>query len=113
MSDKMLTITLTNRAPVQIATAEWPIIAHGDGHDGKIESEANRKWWLRVRRHGNRLIAYGAYESNWENENNRRRGEELTTDEDIPAAIHRVAESLGLEADFAEEVIATLPAERL
>ena len=63
-SPKTLTITLTDRPPVKIIDADWPVIAHGsyDRHDGQVESEANRIWSLsiRVRRHADgRLIVYG------------------------------------------------------
>lgn len=34
-------ITLTDRPPVKIVDAEWPIIASAGGHDGAVECQAN------------------------------------------------------------------------
>jgi len=113
MSDT-LTITLTGRRPVQIAKSEWPMIASNHEYDGEHECQANRHERINVRQHADgRTLVYGVYSTAWANESDRRRGELLDFGEDIPTAIHRVAESMEFEPAFAECVIADLPAEEL
>lgn len=57
-----ITITMTDRAPVTIAKADWPLIARADWHSGKHEREANQVATMRVREHrdGRRLV-YGTH----------------------------------------------------
>ena len=60
-TDKIRTITLTDRAPVQIDEAVWPRIAYATRHDGEVECQANHKWHLTVRQHADgRRIVYGS-----------------------------------------------------
>lgn len=110
---KTRTITLTDRPPVKINEAEWPVIAKGDWHEGRIAAQANRSGWLRVRRHADgRAIVYGAYSTQWGGERDRRGGELLDKDADVAAAINRVAESVNAE-ECAADCIADLPPEEI
>lgn len=70
---KTRTITLTDRPPVRIREAEWPIIAsaRGDSYRGdpSRHSQALRQgecdeYWLRVRQHADgRTIVYGVLDA--------------------------------------------------
>jgi len=62
---KYRTITLSDRAPVKIVEADWPEIASGKSWGSQRESQANRRWSLRVRQHKSdgRTIVYGTYTS--------------------------------------------------
>lgn len=109
-----LTITLTGRPPVRITREDWPIVASYKEHDGEVESQALRHSKLIVRQHEDgQTIVYGIYDTAWQNESGRRRGEMLDAKEDIPAAIARVAEEMEFGRDFAENCIADLPAEEV
>jgi hypothetical protein len=119
------TITLTNRAPVEIVDDHWLVIAEARAHDGMIAVQANRRWWMKVRQHvDGRVIVYGAYLTQWQGEIDRRDGEVFgapTTrwangvrlHEDTAAAIRRVAASLNAPDTLVRELIANLPAEPL
>ena len=107
---KTLTITLTARAPVTIVKDDWPIIARASDHDGQVESQADRTWRLAVRQHDDgRAVVYGVHDTNWQSERCRRGGEMLAAGEDIPAAIARVAATVGAE-EIAAECVSDLPA---
>jgi hypothetical protein len=121
-----LTITLTGRAPIKIDTDEWPILASAKWHDGQVECQANRTRKLIVREHQDgRVVVYGIYDTQWQSESGRRRGEYLADCRDdlnspivngdraqkIVDAIHKVSEDLDFNIDLAEECIADLPAE--
>lgn len=74
-AQKYIKITLTRRAPVRLAEAEWPLIAWDERswHDGEVECQANRTWYARiaVRRHDDgRAVVYGQYryDSSWSHE---------------------------------------------
>ena len=55
-----ITITMTDRAPVTIAKADWPLVARADWHSGAIECQANEIAFMRVREHRDgRRIVYG------------------------------------------------------
>jgi hypothetical protein len=58
MTTTHIKVTLSERPPVSIAVADWPIIASSDDHDGKVECQANTKWYIKVREHadGRRLV---------------------------------------------------------
>ncbi len=74
MSDsKTRTITLTDRPPVRINEANWPLIASAKDyeHDGQVECQANRRssWFVGVRQHEDgRAIVYAtySYSTNWQ-----------------------------------------------
>ena len=121
-------VTLTDRPPVKIVDADWPMLASAKWHDGKVECEANRSCWIKVRQHADgRTLVYGGRESCFLNERDLRGGELLTpagegalTPDDgrtvesaeIVAAIRRVAATVRAE-EIAADCIADLPAEVL
>jgi hypothetical protein len=124
---KTRTITLTDRPPVKIREDEWPEIASAKDWDNTHESQANRRWNLRVRQNqkDGRTIVYGTYSTQWQDERGAAAGELLTPPSDasikddewyvwdaIPAAIKRVAANCNCER-IADECIADLPAEEL
>lgn len=140
MTDKMRTITMTDRPPVTIREDEWPIYATGDANDDDSDgrgNDPNREWTrtIRVRRHADgRVIVYGIYSYDTAFQGAKsaaaKRGVLLTGPTlDIIAAIRDVADSLATaEADAdiddarrdpaqwrqaAQCCIADLPAERL
>lgn len=95
--------------------------------DNQYEFQANRIWndSIRVRQHSDgRAIVYGVsqHSTQFQNENGYqyKAGKLLAAEDDIPAAIHGVADQLtdlGAPADvmfrLAEECIADLPAEEI
>lgn len=134
MSD--LTITLTNRRPVAITKAEWPILAEArdSWHDNEYECQANRKksWRLVVRERKTesytKYLVYGVFTSTsaWREEANRdeRAGGLLDHPEThygtIVSEIEDVARRLGKQSDeeekfaqLARECVGNLPAEVL
>jgi hypothetical protein len=115
---KQRTITLTGRPPVKIREDQWPVIARADWHDGgEHPSRANRSAFLRVRQHADgRALVYGGTSTNWQGERDLKAGALLTPSADIPAAIRRVAESLGHDGQHSalvQDCIADLPAEEI
>lgn len=114
-TDKTRTITLTGRPPVKIRESEWPVIAQADDSDDHVHPhQANRTWWIIVRRHADgRAIVYGGHESNWQGSRDRRAGNLLVAGENIADAIYRVVESLSANRIMAEDCIAGLPAEEI
>lgn len=113
MASENLTITLTNRAPVSIVKADWPVIASAKAYDSEHESQANRTWRLTVRQHEDgRAIVYGVYDTSFRGERDSRAGKLCAAGEDLAAAINAVARDCGCEA-IAAACIADLPAEQL
>ena len=109
-----MTITLTGRAPVRIDKNLWPCIASAKDWDNTIESQANRKWRIIVRRHADgRALVYGWFTSAYEGERNRSGGELVAAGGDIPEAIKRVADSLGFDPLLAQYCIADLEPEEI
>lgn len=115
MTEKTRTITLTNRAPVQIAEASWPVIARGDWTDSPaIPSQANRRASVRVRQHDDgRAIVHGTYQTQFAGEVDLRAGVLLSAGADIATAIRAVVDDLGATPRLAAECIADLPAEEI
>jgi hypothetical protein len=115
MTDKTRTITLSNRPPVKISEATWPVIAKGDWTDNMtIPSQANRKAFVRVRQHADgRMIVYGTYSTQFAGELDAKAGMLLAVGDDVAAAISRVVEDLGDLPRLASECIADLPAEEI
>ena len=63
MTDK-ITIPLSERRPVEIETADWPLIARADWYSGAIECQANEVARVRVREHADgRTLVYGVREA--------------------------------------------------
>lgn len=113
---KKRTITMTGRPPVSIVENDWPIIASAKWHDGKVESQANRSSWLKVRQHADgRTLVYGGYDNSWQHERDLRAGELLIPDDgrtvdgaQLAAAIRRVAAAVKAE-EIADDCIGDLP----
>jgi len=127
---KILTITMTDRPPIEIDVDAWPIIAEANDswHDGQVECQANRKESLsvKVRQHADgRTIVYAryGYDSSWSGEPSRSvRVGILTSKDNIADAISRIGIMLdGRDIathqvsipDCIAECIADLPAERI
>lgn len=112
---KTRTITLSNRPPVKIREAEWPIVAKANWNDNPaIPVQANRKASVRVRQHADgRTIVYGVYESQWQGESDLRSGLLLDKGADVAAAIYEVVDDLGVTATIAAECVGDLPAEEI
>jgi len=109
-----VTITLTGRRPVEVDDDEWPIIARASWHNGQTQWDAEHFQELIVREHEDgRAIVYGVFRSPLPGERDRRGGELVPPDGDIPEAIYRVAEHLGLFPWLPKQAIADLPAEEL
>lgn len=127
-----LTITLTDRRPVRIDRADWPILARGADKefDNQYEFQANHisRWALQVRQHADgRAVVYAVYTHDTSNGDDSRSyrvrgGVLLTPSDDLPAAVRRVgewarAQEHAYEEDAARwegvirDCIADLPAE--
>ena len=119
MSDKKLTVTLTNRPPVRINPDNWPVIASAKRHDGQVECKANTVYYVKVRQHEDgRTIVYGAKTAGnggqYASFHEARAGVLLENGEieAIVSAIHEVAVNAECD-DLADDCIADLPAEEL
>ena len=107
---KTRVITLTDAQPVRVREDLWPIIASARDWDGEHESQAFRRWYLTVRQHADgRSIVYGRYTTQWQGEANRVGGERLSASADIPAAIRRVGEHVGVSDAMIDSCVADLP----
>ncbi len=60
-TNKTITITMSDRAPIKIVAADWPVIARADWFSGQLECQANEEATVSVREHadGRRLIYSG------------------------------------------------------
>ena len=117
-TDKIRTITLTDRAPVKISEALWPTISYSSRHDGKVECQANHVWHLTVRQHvDGRTIVYGSEVEGrggvHQGYEEARAGVILDAGADIAAAVRRVGERARCSDAVIDEVIAGLPAVEL
>lgn len=124
------TITLTDRRPVSIDEADWPIVAKatGDTYSGadyarhqqaRAQGEID-EYSVRVRQHADgRAIVYAvvlAAASVWHQPAggiDHRGGVLLDSGADIAAAIRAVGEAAGIPAHTIAECIADLPAESI
>ena len=60
MTTDKIKITMSERRPLTIVKADWPLIAHANRHDGAVEVQANHEWAIRVREHADgRRLVYG------------------------------------------------------
>lgn len=130
----MRTITLTDRPPVKIDEAAWPVVASAteNWHEGEVECQALRssKRALICRRNGTRVLVYAVYtcESNWRSEPDAscRRGllvDGVTEDLQLVSHIRSVGESMDDPAEhdgdtttwnqMVADCIADLPAESI
>jgi hypothetical protein len=116
-----LTITMSERRPLSIAKADWPIIARADWHDGKIEFEANNIRVIRVREHADgRRIVYGyqcaGHGDQLAGTRNPEGGFLIDAGDEAEAETIRAIRRIGGIIDddaLANECIADLPAEEL
>jgi hypothetical protein len=105
------TITLTDHAPVTVREDAWPIIAQARWWRGEIEHQADRKWWMKVRRHADgRTIVYGGYQTRWQGESDRKAGALLDNDKPTIITIRIIADDLNAPEELVRELIADLPA---
>ena len=106
------TISLTDSVPVRIRTADWPVIASADWHDGReVRCQADRTASIHVRQHADgRAVVYGVARSQRSGERDIRAGELVTGVRGIITAIHHVAERIGHGPSMAYDCIQELPA---
>jgi hypothetical protein len=117
-SPKTRVITLTDRAPVRIVEADWPIVASARRHDGAVECQANHQWHLTVRQHADgRALVYGSERAGdggvFAGYEPAMAGELLAAGDDVAAAVRRVGEESRCSDGMVSECIADLPAEDL
>lgn len=123
-------IILTDRAPVRIVGADWPVIAEaGDGHPcGEQAQNGFVDWAVKVRKHSDgRILVYAWCEGACQCDLHADEcGELLAPGADIPAAIRRVTAGFAATqssrygeedridgARLARACIAELPAETI
>lgn len=122
------TITLTDRPPVRVSEATWPIIASARRGDGAVECQDNHRWHLTVRQHAavpvdgdtyephedGRIIVYGSETSGpggvYDGYEEARAGEIVEKGCDIAAVIRRVGQRARCSEAMIDECIADLPA---
>lgn len=130
----MKTIVLTDRPPVRIVAADWPVIARArfEAWDGEFEFQANRTWRgaITVRQHkvDGRVLVYASYgystRFQGERDEHLRAGRLLAgygVCDDITSAIieaiHAVHREIGEPheqwRELANECIADMPVEDL
>jgi hypothetical protein len=125
-TEEKLKITMSERRPMSIVKADWPVIAKGSAFSGQYEFQAADGARVRVRRHADgRMIVYG-YAGDWDGggrptRENREAGFLIPADADsaeVVRAIRRVAGILAetdIAGQYADEAarncIADLPAE--
>jgi hypothetical protein len=118
---KYRTITLTDRPPIKIIEAHWPMIAHGSARSNECHHTPTPNYEtdgynLRVRQHADgRTIVYGILDASpaWTGSEDYRGGVLLAPGADVPAAIRRVGAECGLPDRVIRECIADLPAEQI
>lgn len=123
MDAKKRTITLTDRRPVSIVEADWPIIARGsESHSTRngtpLPDYESSEWRLFVRRHQDgRAIVYGVVDgptTGWPGAGiDWRGGELLDAGADLALAVRRVGEAGAIPGAAIRECIADLPAEEI
>lgn len=125
-TNKTRKITLTDRAPVKINEADWPVIARGSGDSFRGNDYGRRqqaiaqgevdKYYLTVRKHADgRALVYGVFDAAtaWTSSEDRREGELLDAGADLASAIQRVGERCNLPSAVIRECLADLPAETI
>lgn len=61
---KTLTITMSERRPLKIDPELWLVVAEASRHDGKVKSQANNEYAIKVREHADgRRIVYGYHQA--------------------------------------------------
>lgn len=120
--DELITITLTDRAPVRIKGAQWPVIATASGdsfegndyarHQQALNQNECDTYLLEVRQHEDgRTLVYGEFKAAtaWTRNHSRRGGELLPHESDLVSAIRRVGEDCILPDRITRDCIADLP----
>lgn len=127
---KTITITMSERRPLKIDPAQWPLVARATWHNGEHECQANTIREIKVREHADgRRIVYGYQEAGnggqYAGTVNPRAGflvaasdvdaadgTKMPDDDETVRALRRVG---GIVEDdqLAAECIADLPAEEL
>ena len=116
---KTRTITLTDRPPVRIREADWPVIASAVGDSRTRPEEPDYEtddYAVRVRQHADgRTIVYSVVDgaTTWTGTESRREGELLDAGADVAAAIRRVGEEAEIPDHLIRDCIADLPAVEL
>jgi hypothetical protein len=114
---KKLKITMSERPPVTIVKAEWPLIASATDHDGQVRCQANHEWDIRVREHADgRRLVYGWMQGGnggmHAHEREVYAGFLVTGADETVRAIRRVAGVIEHDK-LGDECIADLPAEEI
>ena len=114
-----LTITLSDRRPVEIVRDDWPVVAKSDWFSGQHRSQANEVAWIKVRCHvDGRIIVYGVRESGNGGMpfgyRDTAAGYLVDPDDEngLIRSIRRVAGAIGMQG-LGDEAIGDLPAESL
>lgn len=126
-----ITITMSDRAPIKLARADWPHVATADWHTGEHASQANEVASISVREHDDgRRIVYGhrdrgpggmaiGYRGKYagfliesEQDPTKSTGVGRPNEAGTIRAIRRVAGVIDMP-ELADECIADLPAEEL
>lgn len=108
-------ITMTGRRPVRIKKSEWKIMVENRGWEGEYESQANRKWFLKIRKKEGeeKYLVYGGYDTCWKGEKDHRSGHIVENFNHLTNKIYQVCQEIGVGDEFADECIAKLPAEEI
>jgi hypothetical protein len=110
-------ITMSERRPITIVKADWPIVARASWQSGVVERQANYVAWIWVRGHKDgRAIVYGAAEAGPGGApigyRARRAGYMISGSSEIVRAIRRVGGVIE-HNELADECIGDLPEEIL
>jgi hypothetical protein len=113
-------ITMSERRPLLIVKAEWPIVARADWYNGEHERQANTVRRIRVRQHADgRRLVYGLQEAGLGGQYIGTRNPEGgflveagASEDETVRAIRRVGGIIG-DDGLADECIADLPAEEV
>lgn len=116
-----IAIVMSERRPISIVEADWPVVARVEQHDGEVRSNANRIQMICVRQHADgRRIVYGRLYAGWGGMPAGWRGADAgfmvdawhVGDDETLRAIRRVAGIIG-DASLADQCIAELPGEEV
>jgi hypothetical protein len=122
MTTKRITVTLSDRAPVNVDPDQWEMLASAKrfwGGNG-IGCQANEEAWIRVRQHGDgRTLVYcdrdrgpGGMNAGYRGTSGGYLLPEPASSDDIVRAIRRCAGIIGAP-ELGDACIADLPAEDL
>lgn len=119
---KTRTITLTDRPPVRVNEADWPLVASATGDSWGTSGDYCRHEQahsLRVRRHEDgRALVYGVLDAAgpWTGSESRKGGvllEAGSSAAELVSAIREVGADVGIPESLIRECVADLPAEQL